>query len=511
VQSTVVTVSNLNDLNSAIATIEANTGANDSSDDTAAPTPGPAWTINIDASAAGQTWQLLTHQFNDGEYYTGQVIHGHVTIDASNASGFTLSVSQGGQSSPPLRLFTVYPNASLTLKSLTVNGGNAGNIFGGVGHGGAVRNLGTFTASNVTFSSNQISGGLAYGGAIYNDAGVVTLTGCTFTSNSATGFGGAIASHNGTLTLTDVTFSGNSAPTANDLYVYGDGATATLHLISTSVAGYASATINGGSLVVTGYVAAAPYTINRYGTGSVAIAVNTLLNASTGTGLVFISADATSVNGVPITVAGGVLTYGTTTIRADDSFTYQIHDVNGLTATGTVTVHWIDQPPVAQNATFSRTAGQTLSIPIATLLATATDPDGDAISFVGADGTSALGATVTPSGNVLIYDPGQDGFTGDDTFQYTIQDTYGATATATVTIHTTAEAITPVVTASVQNGATLVTVAGAPSTSYTVSVSSDLVTWTTLGTVVTNALGVGTINDAALPAEATGRYYRISY
>ncbi len=82
--------------------------------------------------------------------------------------------------------------------------------------GGGLFNDGNLTITNTTFAGNT---GI-YGGAFYTRAGgsnprngVVTLTGDTFTGNSASALSGAIDNWaGGTVTVTDDTFTGNSAP-----------------------------------------------------------------------------------------------------------------------------------------------------------------------------------------------------------------------------------------------------------------------------------------------------------
>ncbi len=61
------------------------------------------------------------------------------------------------------------------------------------------------------------------------------------------------------------------------------------------------------------------------------------------------------------------------------------------------------------------------------------DPNGDPLSIKSFDARSAKGGTVTKVGSSLSYTSAA-GFTGTDTFNYTVQDSYGHTATATVTV-----------------------------------------------------------------------------
>ena len=66
---------------------------------------------------------------------------------------------------------------------------------------------GTVTVTGSTFSGNSAG---AYGGGISNFRGTVTVARSTFSGNSA-GYGGGISSSYGTLTVTNSTFSGNGA------------------------------------------------------------------------------------------------------------------------------------------------------------------------------------------------------------------------------------------------------------------------------------------------------------
>ena len=81
------------------------------------------------------------------------------------------------------------------------------------------------------------------------------------------------------------------------------------------------------------------------------------------------------------------------------------------------------------------------------VLANDSDPDGDPISIIGFDTTSAMGAAVTAGGGGLVYDPTASatlnalsaGETAVDTFTYTIDDGQGGTDTATVSVTVTGE------------------------------------------------------------------------
>jgi len=120
------------------------------------------------------------------------------------------------------------------------------------------------------------------------------------------------------------------------------------------------------------------------------------------------------------------------------TFNYTISDGNGGTssATVTVTVDPVNDNPLAVNdsaPTITTTTGTPLVIDV---LANDRDVDGDALTITAvtqpANGTAGInlnGASVSYTSNA--------GFTGLDTFTYTVSDGNGGTATATVTVNVT--------------------------------------------------------------------------
>ncbi|MEC7765239.1 MAG: Ig-like domain-containing protein [Pseudomonadota bacterium] len=139
-------------------------------------------------------------------------------------------------------------------------------------------------------------------------------------------------------------------------------------------------------------------------------------------------------NGTVSDGPNGSLTY---TPNADfvgtDTFTYTITDGNGGqdTATVTVVVGEVDDANSvdAVDDTATTTAGNGVAI---TVLANDSDPEGDDFSISGfSNGTN--GSVTADANGVLTYTP-DAGFTGQDTFTYTIVDENGATDTATVTV-----------------------------------------------------------------------------
>ncbi len=129
-----------------------------------------------------------------------------------------------------------------------------------------------------------------------------------------------------------------------------------------------------------------------------------------------------------------------------DTFTYTISDtVLDETATVSVTVTGVNDIPLAEDDTYAVNEDEVLTVDAAAgLLANDSDVDGSAVLTVGGyDAVSVLGATVTVNADgSFSYDPRDAAAlkalaasgTVTDTFDYTVTDEHGATATAMVTV-----------------------------------------------------------------------------
>jgi outer membrane protein OmpA-like peptidoglycan-associated protein len=114
-----------------------------------------------------------------------------------------------------------------------------------------------------------------------------------------------------------------------------------------------------------------------------------------------------------------------------DTFTYTTVDANGVRSTATVTVtvpEGLNKVPVAQDDVASTTSLQPVSIDV---LANDSDPDGDTLTITGT--TAPANGTVSIVNGEIVYTPNA-GFTGTDTFTYTVSDGNGHETTASVTV-----------------------------------------------------------------------------
>lgn len=92
-----------------------------------------------------------------------------------------------------------------------------------------------------------------------------------------------------------------------------------------------------------------------------------------------------------------------------------------------------NNPPVAFDDVRSHPPDAAVNLTASSLLANDFEPEGDTVSIIAADATSAAGATVGFDGQTLVYTP-PAGLRTSDQFQYTIADANGDVATATVTM-----------------------------------------------------------------------------
>ena len=169
-------------------------------------------------------------------------------------------------------------------------------------------------------------------------------------------------------------------------------------------------------------------------TEDTAVTVAVLANDSDpdGDALVIDSYDGRSQFGGDVVCSSSSCTYDPALdFNGTDTFKYVVSDQKGGLTTGTVTV----AVTAANDAPVARDDSATTAVDTAVavyVLINDSDPEGQQRSVIGFDATSAQGGTVSCV-TACVYTP-PPGFTGPDTFSYTIADTDGLTSTAQVTI-----------------------------------------------------------------------------
>ncbi|MBI5774166.1 MAG: SBBP repeat-containing protein [Verrucomicrobia bacterium] len=109
----------------------------------------------------------------------------------------------------------------------------------------------------------------------------------------------------------------------------------------------------------------------------------------------------------------------------------------------------------------------------------------------------------------ITYTP-PPGFTGVDTFTYTVTDSLGSNATTTVTVVVVDSIGTPLVSAPANpaSGVFQLNLAGAPGSNYVLQASSNLVEWRPIATNTAPASGLFPFSET-LPNTATQRFFRV--
>ena len=162
-----------------------------------------------------------------------------------------------------------------------------------------------------------------------------------------------------------------------------------------------------------------------------AVTINVLSNDTDSDG------DALSITGITAPAHGSATVTGTSikyvpgnNYNGADAFTYTITDGSGGTASASVnvTVTAVNDSPVAVNDTASTKEDTAVSINV---LSNDSDVDGDALAISGV--TSPAHGRAVISGSNVNYTPATD-YNGADTFTYTLTDSNGATASATVSV-----------------------------------------------------------------------------
>lgn len=164
-----------------------------------------------------------------------------------------------------------------------------------------------------------------------------------------------------------------------------------------------------------------------------AVKIAVLANDS-GSGL-SVSAVTVPANGTAAINADQTVTYTPDSgFTGSDGFQYTIKDSANRTASATVSVTVRNRVPVAGDDIAETEAGEAVTIAV---LGNDSDPDGHTLSVSAVSNPPSGAATINGTKTAVVYTP-DAGFSGTDSFTYTVSDGHGGTDQGTVTVTVTA-------------------------------------------------------------------------
>ncbi|MEM1086061.1 MAG: DUF5060 domain-containing protein [Verrucomicrobiota bacterium] len=171
-----------------------------------------------------------------------------------------------------------------------------------------------------------------------------------------------------------------------------------------------------------------------------------------------------------------------------------------------------NEPPVFAGYTSAATAGASMQIPYADILANASDPDGDLLYLLEQSDATTSGGSVTMSAGILTYQAPAASL-GTDTFPLTVSDGKGGTTTADLSVEVVDAAIavdgSPPAFSMAVDGTPFLSFNGIPYLRYTVERSTGLIDgWSAIAVVVADASGLVSFEDPAPPDGQA--FYRLS-
>ena len=181
----------------------------------------------------------------------------NVTINGPGATSLTI---EGGGTSSNFSVLTINKGVTAAISGVSISGGHTKEGGGGIDNlgvmtltnctisndsaltGGGIDNTGTMTLSDCTVS--QVAG--TYGGGVTNYiGGTAVIIGCTIADNTAANQGGGISTY-GPLKLINSTIAGNTADSAGGIYV--DAETGSTTLTNCTVTGNRETKDGGGGI-----------------------------------------------------------------------------------------------------------------------------------------------------------------------------------------------------------------------------------------------------------------------
>jgi autotransporter-associated beta strand protein len=505
-------------------------------------------TVILDRGAAAVTVTLSSGTHNIRKLYMRETLNisgGSLTINYIPSWD---STTNSAQFSGPV---TVTGGASLSVPNLlvdarrtfTVNGCNlAFNTITLMNDAATPATLmvgGDVNFSSVTGTVATItrSGGTGSSGMINLLAGIRNFN----VTNGAELFVSAPISNGGLVK------TGQGALRLGQSSSYGIGTTVsngTLFVDNTlgSGTGFGGVAVFGGTLGGTGIISG-PVTIYNGGTlspGSPTLFGTLTLNVAptlNGTNFMQINRNGGSPLADKIALTGGTLTYGGTLVVSNsgaalvggDVFTNFVAPayagafatailpalnsglnwyLGDLTAYGRIQVN--RSPLTGPLLTFTNAPGAQLQIPIASLIANASDLDGDAVTLSGINLTTTNVVTLATNGTTIFYSNTANPV---DLFNYTISDGHGGSATGAVVIaaSTIGQFLSP---PSVSASSVTLHFAGGPGLTFYVERSINLPPdWVTIATNIMPANGIFDYSDDFhdLSGPPSSSFYRLRW
>jgi autotransporter-associated beta strand protein len=510
--------------------------------------PGANDTVILDRGAASIIVTLSSGTHNIRKLYMRETLNitgGSLTINylpswdsTTNSAQFSgpVTLSGGASLSAPnlqvdaTRIFTVN-GATLAFNTMVLMNDPTTPasllVSGDVNFNSVTGTVATITRNGGAGSSGFVN--LAAGGRTFNVANGAELFVSSPISN-----GGLIKAGLGTLRL------GLSSSYALGTTV----SNGTLSVDNTVGSGTGSGLVSvyAGTLCGTGTISG-PVTVFSGGTlapGSpAAIGTLTLNTAPTfnGTNFMQINRNGGSPLADKIVLTAGTLTYGGTLVVSNsgaalvggEMFTNFIAPAyagsfanailpalnNGLnwylgdlTSSGRIKVN--RSPVPGPTLTFTNTPGTQLQIPITSLTASVTDADGDAVTLSGINLTTTNGVTLVTNGSTIFY---SNNASPADSFNYTISDGHGGSATGTVII--AASTIGQFISQPTVNGSSITLhFAGGPGLTYYLERTIDFPpNWLTISTNIVPASGILDYLDDFhdLSGPPTSSFYRLRW
>ncbi|MBI1244082.1 MAG: tandem-95 repeat protein, partial [Alphaproteobacteria bacterium] len=389
--------------------------------------------------------------------------------------------NNNGKATIPLNITASTPDSdgSETL-SVQISGLPAGSVLkDGTGATISAGANGVYTLSTSQLAGLNVTTPAGYNGPVTANVVATSKDGTSTASASASGNVSVdVADHAPVAPGGGVAGAANAPVTGQLLATDADGDKLTFSIAQNGAPAHGSVTINpDGSYTYTpanGYNGADAFTYRvadgRGGvtTGTISVgvgSVNTPPVAQNGTAegnedtRISGRVAATDANGDALTFGiaqNGAPAHGSVTMNADgtyaytpaanyngtDSFTYTVSDGRGGISTGTVTVTIdpVNDTPVASQASVAGNEDGTISGRV-----TASDVDGDALSYlIPQNGGPAHGTVTMNADGSFSYVPAAN-FNGTDTFTYQVSDGNGGVTTAQVSVNVAAVNDAPIV------------------------------------------------------------------